>query len=392
MCTAVPLTEVRRAMNILHPSMVDTDMPSPEAVCDVGLDLELDISNSASVKFSYPVWSENDALSKELTDSILTENFSSATENFSSAAEKQQLCYGTSITNEHLLNDTSSATVASDLVWNAFQGIEQFYYGNNKDFDDANADAMLDNTDISDLLIFQVDSMIDSNASKNNNNENILETNTDPLSDVYSSDEAFELDLFDECLKDVDTIVSSQGFNTASDFDSFSAGLSTSVVDWDRRRSLLYDKNEFNRYSSDSETTCRRRQETISRVKSRSASDARAIPIVQRTYKCSVRNCEKTYCKASHLKSHMRRHSGVKPFACDWNGCKWRFSRSDELARHKRSHSGVKPYSCDLCEKAFSRSDHLSKHSKVHMKKLALYGTPIITKKCNYKYLSVNRI
>ncbi|GLV37653.1 Chibby [Carabus blaptoides fortunei] len=201
--------------------MVDADMPSPEAVCDVRLDLDLDMSNSTSVKFSYPTWSENDALSRELTDSILTENFLSAAE--------RQLCYDTSITNEHLLNDASSATVASDLAWNTFQGIEQFYYGDNKDFDNANTGAMLDNTDISDLLIFQVDSLIDSNASKNTN-ENIFETNTDPLSDVYSSDEAFELDLFDECLKDVDTIVSSQGFNTASDHDSFSAGVSTSVI------------------------------------------------------------------------------------------------------------------------------------------------------------------
>lgn len=89
------------------------------------------------------------------------------------------------------------------------------------------------------------------------------------------------------------------------------------------------------------------------------------------TFQCTYGHCRKIYAKAAHLRSHIRRHLGDKPYVCTWQNCSWRFNRSDELARHRRSHSGHKPYNCDYCPKRFSRSDHLTKHRKVHERKFA---------------------
>ncbi|XP_014025111.1 Krueppel-like factor 9 [Salmo salar] len=90
-------------------------------------------------------------------------------------------------------------------------------------------------------------------------------------------------------------------------------------------------------------------------------------PIVKKKrHVCTFDGCVRAYGKLSHLKSHIRTHTGEKPYNCSWPDCDKKFSRSDEQIRHLRTHTGEKQFQCPLCAMRFMRSDHLLKHARRH--------------------------
>ena len=81
----------------------------------------------------------------------------------------------------------------------------------------------------------------------------------------------------------------------------------------------------------------------------------------EKPFSCS--HCDKKFTTQGHLTDHSRRHSNSRPFLCE---CGASFMRSSTLKIHKRTHTGEKPYKCDQCDKSFSESGNLKTHIRIH--------------------------
>merc|ERR1712228_2561 len=92
------------------------------------------------------------------------------------------------------------------------------------------------------------------------------------------------------------------------------------------------------------------------------------IHLKEKPFKCTHQKCgcNKGYTQKAGLDDHIKRVLGIKNYKC--SVCNKAFVSSSELKQHSPAHSGEKPFGCKQCKKRFNHRSGLTHHLKSHHK------------------------